>query len=197
MFIVILLFIRDFRASLIVAVTIPTSLIITFLLMYLNDFTINQMSMSSLAIAIGMVVDNAIVVIDNIKRYLERGVKPRESAIWGTAEMGTSVIASTLTTVAIFLPIVFTTGITKIMFGQLAMIVSMALIASLFTALLLAPMMASKMLRIDHKIQNPILCSFENYRKLKFYTASCCNWLFLTDLKCWPCLLCYLWLQWV
>lgn len=159
-FIVILLFIRDFRASLIVAVTIPTSLIITFLLMYLNDFTINQMSMSSLAIAIGMVVDNAIVVIDNIKRYLERGVKPRESAMWGAAEMGTSVIASTLTTVAIFLPIVFTTGITKIMFGQLAMIVSMALIASLFTALLLAPMMASKMLRIDHKIQNPIFVFF-------------------------------------
>lgn len=159
-FIVILLFIRDFRASLIVAVTIPTSLIITFLLMYLNDFTINQMSMSSLAIAIGMVVDNAIVVIDNIKRYLERGVKPRESAMWGAAEMGTSVIASTLTTVAIFLPIVFTTGITKIMFGQLAMIVSMALIASLFTALLLTPMMASKMFRVDHKIQNPIFVFF-------------------------------------
>ncbi len=119
MFIVILLFIRDYRASLIVAVTIPTSLIITFLLMYLNDFTINQMSMSSLAIAIGMVVDNAIVVIDNIKRYLERGVKPRESAMWGAAEMGTSVIASTLTTVAIFLPIVFTTGITKICSGSL------------------------------------------------------------------------------
>ena len=145
-FFVILLFIRDIRASIIVAVTIPTSLVITFLLMYVNGFTINQMSMSSLAIAIGMVVDNAIVVLDNIKRYIDKGVKPRESAIWGTAEMTMSVVASTLTTIAIFLPIVFTTGITKVIFGQLSMIITMALVASLFTSLLLTPMMCSKML---------------------------------------------------
>lgn len=146
-FIVILFFIRDLRASLIISVSVPTSLIITFLLMYLNDYTINQISMSSLAIAVGMVVDNSIVILDNVKRYAERGVTPRESAIWGAAEMGSAVVASTLTTVAIFLPIIFTTGITKIIFGQLATIVTMALIASLFSALLLTPMLCSKFLK--------------------------------------------------
>ncbi len=146
-FFVILFFIRDLRASLIISVSVPTSLIITFLLMYLNDYTINQISMSSLAIAVGMVVDNSIVILDNVKRYAERGVTPRESAIWGAAEMGSAVVASTLTTVAIFLPIIFTTGITKIIFGQLATIVTMALIASLFSALLLTPMLCSKFLR--------------------------------------------------
>ncbi len=152
-FIVILFFIRDLRASLIISVSVPTSLIITFLLMYLNDYTINQISMSSLAIAVGMVVDNSIVILDNVKRYAERGVTPRESAIWGAAEMGSAVVASTLTTVAIFLPIIFTTGITKIIFGQLATIVTMALIASLFSALLLTPMLCSKFLKAGGRTQ--------------------------------------------
>jgi len=146
-FLVILFFIRDVRASLIVSTTVPTSLIITFLLMYMNGYTINQISLSSLAIALGMVVDNAIVILDNIKRYLDRGVNVRESAIWGAAEMGTAVVASTMTTIAIFLPIIFTSGITKIMFGQLATIVTMALIASLFSSLLLTPMLCSKFLK--------------------------------------------------
>lgn len=163
---VILFFLRDFRASLIIAITIPTSLIITFLLMFLNDYTINQISLSSLVIAIGMVVDNAIVVIDNIKRYLERGVKPKEAASWGASEMTASVVASTLTTVVIFLPIMFTTGITKIFFGQLAAIVSMALLASLISGLLLTPMLASKLLTKDSEIKTGILgnlfSKFEN-----------------------------------
>lgn len=148
-FLVILFFIRDVRASLIVSTTVPTSLIITFLLMYMNGYTINQISLSSLAIALGMVVDNAIVILDNVKRYLDRGVSARESAIWGAAEMGTAVVASTMTTIAIFLPIIFTSGITKIMFGQLATIVTMALIASLFSSLLLTPMLCSKFLKQD------------------------------------------------
>ncbi|NLI78038.1 MAG: efflux RND transporter permease subunit [Candidatus Riflebacteria bacterium] len=146
-FLVIFFFLRDLRASLIVCTTIPTSLIITFLLMYLAGYTINQITLSSLAIAIGMVVDNAIVIMDNIKRYLDRRVSSRESAIWGSVEMGTSVMASTLTTVVIFLPIIFTGGITQIIFGQLATIVVMALLASLFSALMLTPMMCSFLLR--------------------------------------------------
>lgn len=152
-FLVILFFIRDVRASLIVSTTVPTSLIITFLLMYMNGYTINQISLSSLAIALGMVVDNAIVILDNVKRYLDRGVSARESAIWGAAEMGTAVVASTMTTIAIFLPIIFTSGITKIMFGQLATIVTMALIASLFSSLLLTPMLCSKFLKQDSAAQ--------------------------------------------
>ena len=146
-FFVIMFFLRDVRGSLIICTTIPTSLIITFLLMYMADYTLNQISLSSLAIAIGMVVDNSIVILDNIKRYLDRGVNSRESAISGAVEMGTSVMASTLTTIVIFLPIIFTTGLTNIMFGQLAMIVTMALSASLISALMLTPMMCSKLLK--------------------------------------------------
>ncbi len=146
-FLVIFLFLKDIVASLIVCTTIPTSLIITFLLMYLAGYTINQITLSSLAIAIGMVVDNAIVILDNIKRYLDRRVSSKESAIWGSVEMGTSVMASTLTTIVIFLPIIFTKGITQIFFGQLSMIVVMALTASLISALMLTPMLASRFLR--------------------------------------------------
>ncbi|EKD81691.1 MAG: hypothetical protein ACD_39C01687G0003 [uncultured bacterium] len=146
-FLVILFFLRDVKASFVVCATIPTSLIITFLFMYMADYTLNQISLSSLAIAIGMVVDNAIVILDNIKRYLERGVSSRESAISGAVEMGTSVMASTLTTIVIFLPIIFTSGITNIMFGQLAMIITMALAASLISALMLTPMLCSKLLK--------------------------------------------------
>lgn len=160
---VILFFLRDFRASLIIAITIPSSLIITFLLMFINKYTLNQISLSSLVIAIGMVVDNAIVVIDNIKRYLERGVNVKEAAAWGASEMTSSVMASTLTTVVIFLPIMFTTGMTKIFFGQLAAIVSMALLASLVSGLLLTPMLSSKLLSRDSEIKTGIFAIFEGF----------------------------------
>ena len=146
-FFVIMFFLRDIKASFVVCATIPTSLIITFLFMYMAGYTLNQISLSSLAIAIGMVVDNAIVILDNIKRYLEKGVSSRESAISGAVEMGTSVMASTATTIVIFLPIIFTTGITNIMFGQLAMIITMALAASFISALMLTPMLCSKLLK--------------------------------------------------
>lgn len=169
-FFMILFFLRDIRASIIVCISVPTSLIITFLLMYVNDYTINQISLSSLAIAIGMVVDNSIVVLDNIKRYHERKVNPRDSAIQGTSEMATAVTASTMTTVAIFLPIIFTTGITRILFGQLATIVSMALIASLVSAMLLAPMLCSKFLKTEHsskgiffKLSESFFSKLENF----------------------------------
>jgi CzcA family heavy metal efflux pump len=145
-FMVLLFFLRDFRASVIVALAIPTSLIITFLLMYLADYTINETSLASLAIAVGLVVDNAIVVIDNISRHRAKGQRPKEGAIFGANEVGVPVIASTLTTISIFAPIIFVGGITAIVFGQFAAIIVMALIASLFTALMLVPMVCSKIL---------------------------------------------------
>ena len=168
-FCVIFFFLRDIRASLIVCTTIPTSLIITFLLMYIAGYTINQISLSSLAIGIGMVVDNSIVIMDNIKRYLDRSVSSKESAIWGAAEMAKAVIASTTTTIAIFLPIIFTSGITQIMFGQLASIVSMALIASLFSALMLSPMLCSKFLKPASQDShgNPIVKHSAFFNKLE------------------------------
>jgi len=145
-FMVLLFFLRDLRASMIVAVAIPTSLIITFLLMYLADYTINDSSLASLAIAVGLVVDNAIIVVDNINRHRNKGQRPKEGAIFGANEVGVAVIASTLTTISIFAPIIFVGGITAVVFGQFAAIIAMALVASLFTALMLVPMLSSKFL---------------------------------------------------
>jgi HAE1 family hydrophobic/amphiphilic exporter-1 len=147
-FIVLLFFLRDLRASIIVAVAIPTSLIITFLLMWLAGYTINTDSLASLAVAVGLVVDNAIVVVDNINRHRHKGQRPKEGAVFGANEVGVAVIASTLTTVSIFAPIMFVGGITAIIFGQFAAIVTMALVASLFTALMLVPMLCSKFLKV-------------------------------------------------
>ncbi len=145
-FFVILFFVGSLRASLIVATSVPTSLIITFLLMYAAGYTINTTSLAALAIAVGEVVDAAIVVVDNIYRHRRKGQRARESAIHGTNEVGVAVMASTLTTVAIFVPIMFVGGITEIIFGQFAMIVTMSLIASLLTSLMLVPMLCSKFL---------------------------------------------------
>jgi len=150
-FVVLLFFLRDIRAAIIVAVAIPTSLIITFLLMWLADYTINTDSLASVAVAVGLVVDNAIVVVDNINRHRSKGQRPKEGAIFGANEVGVAVIASTLTTISIFAPIIFVGGITAIIFGQFAAIVTMALVASLFTALMLVPMLSSKLL----KVRNP------------------------------------------
>jgi len=147
-FIVLLFFLRDFRASLIVAAAIPTSLIITFLLMYMANYTINTDSLASLAIAVGLVVDNAIVVIDNINRHRDKGERAKEGAVFGANEVGVAVIASTLTTISIFAPIMFVGGIGAIVFGQFAAIITMALVASLFTALMLVPMLSSKLLKV-------------------------------------------------
>jgi HAE1 family hydrophobic/amphiphilic exporter-1 len=149
-FIVLLFFLRDFRASLIVAAAIPTSLIITFLLMYLANYTINTDSLASLAIAVGLVVDNAIVVIDNINRHRDKGERAKEGAVFGANEVGVAVIASTLTTISIFAPIMFVGGIAAIVFGQFAAIITMALVASLFTALMLVPMLSSKLLKVNN-----------------------------------------------
>jgi len=168
-FIVLLFFLRDLRASIIVAVAIPTSLIITFLLMWLADYTINTDSLASLAVAVGLVVDNAIVVVDNINRHRNKGERAKEGAIFGANEVGVAVIASTLTTISIFAPIIFVGGITAIIFGQFAAIVTMALVASLFTALMLVPMLCSRLLRVRNA--NPrksILDFFYNFGERVF-----------------------------
>ncbi len=142
------LFLRRMRSSLIVAITIPFSLIVTFFAMYLIGFTLNLISIMSLTIAIGMVVDNAIVVLENITRHLEQsGSDPRKAAVDGANEVGLAVTASTLTTVAVFLPLVFLGGIAGILFKQLGILVTLTLMASLLVSLSLTPMSASKLLR--------------------------------------------------
>ena len=159
-FIVLLFFLRDLRASLIVAAAIPTSLIITFLLMWLADYTINTDSLASLAVAVGLVVDNAIVVIDNINRHRQKGQRAKEGAIFGANEVGVAVVASTLTTISIFAPIMFVGGIAAIIFGQFAAIVTMALVASMFTALMLVPMLSSRLLKVRNPDSKTVLDFF-------------------------------------
>jgi CzcA family heavy metal efflux pump len=141
-------FLRQFTPSMIIALTIPFSLLISFIYIFLSGKTINSISLSSLAIASGMVVDNAIVIVDNIYRRLEGGQRAQESAIFGATEMFLSVGASTLTTVVVFVPMLFIPGIIGIFFGELAVIIIVTLMASLFTAVTFSPMLCSKWLRV-------------------------------------------------
>lgn len=139
-------FLRRLWASAIVLLTIPFSLIGAFILMYLFGYTVNTITLSALAIASGMVVDDAIVILENITRHLERGARPVPAAIFGTSEVGLAVTAATLTIVAVFVPLMFVTGLTGVFFKQLAFVITIALMASLFNALTLTPMLSSKFL---------------------------------------------------
>jgi HAE1 family hydrophobic/amphiphilic exporter-1 len=141
-------FLRRFIPSLIIALTIPFSLLIAFIYLFLTGRTINIVSLSSLTIAIGMVVDNAIVIVDNVYRHMERGQRPREAAIFGTSEMFLAVAASTVTTVVVFLPMLFISGIVGLWFGELAIAITVVLAASLFTAATFSPMLCSKLLTV-------------------------------------------------
>lgn len=132
---VVLFFLRELRSSFIIIFTIPFSLIVAFIFMFIAKFSVNIFSLMALAIAIGMVVDNSIVVFENITRHIENGEKPKAAAEFGASEMGMAISASTLTTIAVFLPMVFIGGLVGILFKQLALLTSITLIASLFTAL--------------------------------------------------------------
>ena len=162
-------FLRQFSGSLIIALTIPFSLLIAFIYLFLSGKTVNIISLSSLAIATGMVVDNAIVIVDNTYRHLERGQRPKEAAIFGASEIFLAIAASTFTTVVVFLPMLFISGVIGIMFGELAIIVTVTLLASLFTAATFSPMLCAKLLRVNNK-QNE--ASPKSQWLKKFYDAS-------------------------
>lgn len=144
---VVLMFLREWKSSFIVFITMPVSLISAFIAMYIMDYTINIFSLMSLVIAIGMVVDNAIVVLENITQHIEKGADPKQAAIFGTSEMGMAIAASTATTLVVFLPLLFMEGIVGIMFKQLAILTVVCMIMSLFTALTLTPMLSSQLLK--------------------------------------------------
>ncbi|HOP04184.1 MAG TPA: efflux RND transporter permease subunit [Tenuifilaceae bacterium] len=144
--IIVFAFLREWRLSFIVFLTIPFSLITAFILMFALGWTINIFSLMSLIIAMGMVVDNAIVVLENITQHIEKGLKPIEAAVVGTSEMGQAITASTLTTLMVFIPMIFMGGIVGVMFKQLAILTSVTMIASLFAALTLTPMASSLLL---------------------------------------------------
>ncbi|RKY42282.1 MAG: AcrB/AcrD/AcrF family protein, partial [Candidatus Omnitrophota bacterium] len=158
--IVTLLFLRRSRASLIISLSIPFSLICAFIFLYGGGFTVNVISLMSLAIAIGMVVDNAIVVLENITRHVEEGEKPREAAIFASGEVGEAIFASTLTTVCVFIPLIFVTGLAGIIFKQLGVVVSITIFSSLFVALTLTPMLASKWIRKETYTEKNKLSKF-------------------------------------
>ncbi len=146
---VVLFFLGRWRATFIIILTIPVSLIVSFIYLYATGNTLNIISLSSLSIAIGMVVDDAIVVLENITTHLERGASPREAAIYGTNEVGLAVVASTLTVIAVFFPLTLLSGMSGIIFRQLGMIVTIVMIVSIIAALTLTPMLASQMMRAD------------------------------------------------
>ncbi|MBN1900537.1 efflux RND transporter permease subunit [Candidatus Sumerlaeota bacterium] len=141
---VLMFFLRSLRSTGIIATVIPVSMIATFALIYFGGFTLNIMTLGGLALGVGMLVDNAIVVLENIYRYREEGREREESAMKGSAEVTSAIIASTLTTVVVFLPLVFMRGMAGVMFKQLSLVVSFSLLCSLISALTLVPMLAAK-----------------------------------------------------
>jgi HAE1 family hydrophobic/amphiphilic exporter-1 len=141
---VLLFFLRNIGSTAVIATAIPISIIGTFALMYFSGFTLNLMTLGGLALGIGMLVDNAIVVLENIYRMRESGVPPDQAAVKGSEEVSAAIIASTLTTLAVFLPLIFVRGMSGIMFKQLSFVVGFALMCSLIVALTLVPMLTSR-----------------------------------------------------
>lgn len=144
---ILLLFLRDLRPTLIVAFSIPISVTFAIVLMYFSGVTLNAISMSGLAVGVGMLVDNSIVVIENIYRLRSEGVPPYRAAISGATQVGGAITASTLTTVCVFLPIVFVEGMTRQLFTDMALTITYSLLASLIVALTLVPAIGSGLLR--------------------------------------------------
>ncbi len=148
---VVIFFLGRWRATFIIILTIPISLISAFIYLGVSGNTINIISLSSLSIAIGMVVDDAIVVLENITKHIERGGTPREAAIYATNEVWLAVIASTLTIVAVFFPMTMVSGMTGILFHQLGWIVTITIVVSAIAAITLTPMLSSKLLVLRSK----------------------------------------------
>ena len=144
--IVLLFFLRNIRSTVVIATAIPISIIATFALIYFGGFTLNIMTIGGLALGIGMLVDNSIVVLENIYRLRETGQSREQAAIEGSAEVTAAIVASTLTTLAVFLPLVFVRGMSGVMFKQLSLVVSFSLLCSLAVAVTIVPMLSSKIL---------------------------------------------------
>lgn len=159
---VVLLFLRKIRASLIIILTIPFSLIVAFITLYLIGGTINLISLASLAIAVGIVVDNAIVVLENITRHIERGENPQTASVIAANEIGLAISASSLTNIAVFLPLAFLTGIAGFLFKELGILVTVMVLTSLLASLTLTPTLSSKWLKGQEKIKNKLLSNLFN-----------------------------------
>ena len=162
---VVYLFLGRWRATFIIVLAIPISLLASLMYLWATGNTLNIVSMSALSIAIGMVVDDAIVVLENISTHLERGAKPKEAAVHATQEVGISVIASTLTMLAVFMPLTMIKGMAGVMFKQLGWITSIIMIVSTIGALTLIPMLCSQFLRFKPKTGRIHDLIFGNFNK--------------------------------
>src|SRR5688572_10466253 len=147
---IILVFMMDLRSTLISAVALPTSVIGTFFAMYLLGFTLNMMSLLALSLAIGLLIDDAVVVRENIFKHIERGKPPMQAALEGTQEVALSVFATTLTIVAVFMPVAFVGGMVGQFFRQFGITISVAVVISLFVAFTLDPMLSSRFSKVKH-----------------------------------------------
>ncbi|MFA7573670.1 MAG: efflux RND transporter permease subunit, partial [Lutispora sp.] len=145
---ILFIFLKNIRTTLIIATAIPISIIATFVLIYFAGISINIVSLGGLALGVGMLVDNAIVVLENIYRHRNEGYSRIEAALSGTQEVGKAILASTLTTIVVFLPIVFTEGIAAQIFKEMALTITFSLLASLIVALTFIPMLSSKFLKM-------------------------------------------------
>ena len=144
---VLFIFLRSVRSTLVIAISIPISLIATCMLMYFGDMTFNVLTLGGMALGAGMMVDSSIVILENIQRLRTQGMSGFDAAVKGASQMLLAVISSTLTTVAVFLPIGFTEGMSAVMFKDMALTITFAMLASLVSAILLVPMLCSTLLR--------------------------------------------------
>lgn len=151
---VVIMFLGRWRATFIIVLTIPISLISAFIYLFATGNSINIISLTSLSIAIGMVVDDAIVVLENITRHIERGSSPREAAIYATNEVWLAIIITTLVVVAVFMPLTLVSGMTGVMFNQLGWIVSITIVTSTIAAITLTPMLSAKLLGMNKLTKN-------------------------------------------
>ena len=169
----ILVFLRNWRPTITIFLAIPLSIITTFIAFYLAGYTINLMTLGGLALGIGMLVDNAVVVIENIFRHLEEGEERNQAAKLGASEVGMAITASTLTTIAVFFPMVFARGITGQLTRGLALAIAFSLISSLFVALTVVPMVASLLFKANKNNQNNLSNQGKKgkqvYRMREFY----------------------------
>jgi len=161
-FLVIYIFLRNLRSSLIMAISMPISIIVTFASLYAANLTLNIISMAGLALAVGMLVDNSIVALENIYRYRELGYNPIEAADKGVSEIGMAISASTLTTVSVFIPVLFVPNITGQLFKDMVLTISFSLVVSLFVALMLTPLLAANLLKLDSKSKLKAIKKFKD-----------------------------------
>jgi HAE1 family hydrophobic/amphiphilic exporter-1 len=181
---ILFLMLRNISSTFIIATAIPISIIATFALLYFGDFTLNVITFGGLALGIGMLVDDSIVVLENIYRHREGGLNPIDSTITGTSEVIAAVVASTLTTLVVFIPVVFIRGMSGIIYKQMAYVVCFSLLCSLFVSLSLVPMLASRFLHYipsEHYDGENLLHRFYSvseagFKKVEQYYSAILKW---------------------